>query len=298
MPTRPDPSRESPARGNHGPTRSPERPLTVPTRAPVPGGGAAALLNLQRSVGNAAVVQALAAARDSAPPQGSESRGHEPGVQREPSVQRDPPGAGTGDLDTRRPVGGAVPAAERAQVFDPLQRSPRAQTIMAEIRRIRGDLAFPVRWSSRGTYQVSGEIWLDRTWTTAQNIVAVQHEITHLLTQLSGGAPNIATMTRDAYVAAQMVDEINAHAAGYVVHLQLATAGAEPQGFAAFRTFLTSNHAAVLRRRDYAQIETLARTWVEARYRAGDPGWRTSNTDENYYTYWGKAWDAAHPAGP
>jgi hypothetical protein len=213
-------------------------------------------------------------------------------------LQRQPTDPGAGDLDTRRPVAGTVPADIRAQVFDPMQRSPRAQTILAEIRRLRGDLNFPVKWSSRGTYHQSGEIWLDRTWTLAQNIVAVQHEITHLHTFLSGGAANVTTMTRETYVNAKMADEINAHAAGYVTHLQLGTTGAEPQGFSAFRTHLTRTAAAVLRDRNYARIEELARTWVEARYRAGDPGWRTSNTDENYYTYWGKAWDAAHPAAP
>jgi hypothetical protein len=212
------------------------------------------------------------------------------------SVQRDPPDAGAGDLDTRRPVGGTVPADVRAQVFDPMSGSPRAQTILGAIRRLRGDLAFPVRWSSRGTYHQTGEIWIDRTWTLAQNIVAVQHEITHLHTYLSGGAANITTMTRQEFVNAQMVDEINAHAAGYVTHLQLGTTGAEPQGFSAFRAHLTRTAPEVLRTRNYARIEELAKTWVEARYRAGDPGWRTSNTDENYYTYWGNAWDAAHPS--
>jgi hypothetical protein len=82
-----------------------------------------------------------------------------------------------------------------------------------------------------------------------------------------------------------------------VAHFQLSTAGAEPQGFTAFRTYLNTTAPAVLRERNYARIEELAKTWVEARYRAGDPGWRTSNTDENYYTYWGNAWDRAHPSG-
>jgi hypothetical protein len=249
---------------------------------------AAAVLELQRQVGNTAVAAAISGLQRSATGVGSSTA---------LTVQRDPPDAGAGDLDTRRPVGGTVPADFRAQVFDPLSGSPRAQTILNAIRRIRGDLAFPVRWSSRGTYHQTGEIWIDRTWTLAQNIVAVEHEITHLHTFLSGGAANITTMGREEFVNAKMADEINAHAAGYVAHFQLSTAGAEPQGFTAFRTYLNTTAPAVLRERNYARIEELAKTWVEARYRAGDPGWRTSNTDENYYTYWGNAWDRAHPSG-
>jgi hypothetical protein len=249
----------------------------------------AAVLELQRQVGNNAVAAAISHLRQS--PTGM-------GATAAITVQRDPPDAGGGDLDTRRPVGGTVPADIRAQVFDPMSGSPRAQTILSAIRRLRGDLAFPVLWSSRGTYHQTGEIWIDRTWTLAQNIVAVQHEITHLHTFLSGGAANISTMTRQEFVNAKMVDEVNAHAAGYVAHFQLSTAGAEPQGFSAFRAHLTRTAPEVLRTRNYARIEELAKTWVEARYRAGDPGWRTSNTDENYYTYWGNAWDAAHPSGP
>jgi hypothetical protein len=249
---------------------------------------AAAVLELQRQVGNTAVAAAISGLQRS--PAGL-------GPFTEPTVQRDPPDAGAGDLDTRRPVGGTVPADFRAQVFDPLSGSARAQTILNAIRRIRGDLAFPVRWSSRGTYHQTGEIWLDRTWTLAQNIVAVEHEITHLHTFLSGAAANITTMGREEFVNAKMVDEVNAHSAGYVAHMQLGTAGAEPQGFTAFRTHLNTTAPAVLRERNYARIEGLAKTWVEARYRAGDPGWRTSNTDENYYTYWRNAWDRAHPGG-
>ena len=92
-----------------------------------------------------------------------------------------------------------------------------------------------------------------------------------------------------------MDDEINAHAAGYVAHMQLRTVGAEPQGFSAFQTHLRATDAEALRLRDWARIEALARTWVRGQYRTGAPGWRTSNTDENYFDYWGAAWDRAHP---
>ncbi len=39
----------------------------------------------------------------------------------------------------------------------------------------------------------------------------------------------------------------------------------------------------------------MAEAWVEHKYKTE---WTTSNTGENYYDYWGKAWDDAHPAAP
>ena len=57
---------------------------------------------------------------------------------------------------------------------------------------------------------------------------------------------------------------------------------------------MREREAAAGRRFDSAGIQTLAEAWVEAKYRNE---WTTSNTGENYYVYWGRIWDDAHPGG-
>lgn len=201
------------------------------------------------------------------------------------------------EMERSRPVGGTVDAETRIRVMEALLAAPRSRAILDDIATLRGDMFFPLKWSARGGFHRSGEIWLDRTKNELHWLKSMAHEITHLHTFLSGGAADISAMGREEFVNAKMTDEINAHAASYVALLQLGTTNAPAQGFQQFQTHLTRTAPTAVRDGDWAEVERLAKTWIEQRYRT-DPAWRTSNTNENYYEYWGAAWDRAHAGAP
>jgi hypothetical protein len=233
---------------------------------------AAAVLGLQRDAGNQAVTSLL-------------------GLQR---VGPDGTITDPQEMGRTRPVGGSVDVETRVRVIEALLAAPRSRAILDEIARLRGNLDFPVKWSAQGGYHRTGEIWLDRTKNEAHWLKSMAHEITHLQTFLAGRAANITMMSRGDYVNAKMTDEIEAHAASYVALLQLGALTAPAQGFAEFRRHLARQLPTAVRKGRWSDVEGLAKRWVEQRYRT-DPAWRTANTGENYYDYWGAAWDRAHP---
>lgn len=215
------------------------------------------------------------------------------------SVQRAGPDGTITDpaeMERSRPVGGDVDFETRILLIRTLRAAPRSRTILDEIFRTWGDLLFPLKWSARGTYHLSGEIWLDRTKNQSHWVADMTHEITHLHTFQAGQAANISTLSRADFVNAKMTDEINAHAASYVALLQLGRTTAPAEGFADFRLHLTRTLPTAVRENRWAEVEALAKSWVEQKYRTG--GWTTSNTGENYYDYWGAAWDRAHSRTP
>jgi hypothetical protein len=256
-------------------------PVEQPTRAsagpagaiPISATRADAVLALQRAAGNRATTRLL-------------QRVSADGTITDPA-----------EMEASRPVGGGVDLESRVRPLEALWGAPRSRAILEDIQRMRGDLNFAMKWSQRGTFHRTGEIWLDRTANEARWMASLAHELIHLQTYLAGRAADIMTMEREAFVTAKMTDEVNAHAAGYVSMLQLGATTATPQGFQAFRLHLAATAPDAIRRGEWDVIEAAARTWLETRYRS-DPAWRTSNTRENYYDYWGGAWDRKHPPVP
>jgi hypothetical protein len=197
------------------------------------------------------------------------------------------------ELEKSRPVGGDVDADTRKKAMDELEAAPRSKAILDDIKKLRGDLAFAMKWSNQGTFHSAGSISLDRNKNYANWFAGMAHEIVHLHTFLAGKAADIKTMTREDFVKAKMDDEINAHAASYVALLQSGKETAPAKGYAEFRAYLAKDAAKALTDKDWTEIERLAKAWLETRYKT-DASWTTSNTHENYYDYWGKAWDAEH----
>jgi hypothetical protein len=200
------------------------------------------------------------------------------------------------EMAKARPVDGAVDADTRKKVMDSLAATPRTKTLLDDIEKLRKDLNFDMKWSNQGTYHGSGAIWLDRNRNYETWRAGLAHELVHLHTFLSGNAANITTMTREAFVKAKMDDEINAHATSYVYLLQQDKKTAPAKGYAEFRAHLEKDHAKTITDKNWSEVERLAKVWLEDKYK-NDASWQTSNTHENYYDYWGKAWDRAHPSG-
>jgi hypothetical protein len=243
----------------------------APVAAPATALTAAAVLSLQRTAGNAATTRWL---------------------QR---VKADGSIDDAAEMDKSRPIDGAVDADTRKKVMDTLEATPRTKTLLDDIKKLRGDLNFDMKWSNRGTYHGSGAVWLDRNMNYETWRAGLAHELVHLHTFLSGAAADITKMSRADFVKAKMDDEINAHATSYVALLQQDKKTAPAMGFAEFRASLEKDHAKTLTDKDWPEVERLAKAWLEDKYK-NDANWTTSNTHENYYDYWGKAWDKAHPA--
>jgi hypothetical protein len=209
-----------------------------------------------------------------------------------------PGGGGGADLDTTRPVGGDVPAGIRDAAMNSVGAVPRGRTLLDSIRTARGDLNISTKWSDQGTYHSAGSIWIDRRADPSHLVGSMAHELVHLLTFVSGQAANARTMGRQEFVDAKMTDEINAQATAYVVLMQSGRLEGET-GLSEFSTWLTTNRPdlAVCPTDDAAAahwtaVDGVAKTWLEGKYRNE---WTTSNTHENYYTYWGGYWDSLHP---
>ena len=217
------------------------------------------------------------------------------------SVEPAPGDTVPGDLDTARPVGGDIPADIKTRIMGQMRLSPRIATVLDEIAA-HGGADFPLRWSARGNYHSAGSINLDRRGAIASWIPSMMHELNHLNDHRQGRRPNLTTSTdRAAFVRSKMTNEIRAHAIGYVGLIEQSgregavTANA-PKGYTAFRTHLTALEGRAEACFTSSRIQQVAETWLEDKYR-NDASWQTSNTHENYYDYWGRIWDEAHPSG-
>lgn len=179
-----------------------------------------------------------------------------------------------------------------------VRQSARMQQVLREIEA-HGGAAFDIKWSARGGFHSAGTIHIDRRQTMSSWIATMMHELNHLNDHRQGLNPSAGTTaSRDGFINTKMRNEIRSHAISYVGLIEREASGAAaaspPAGFTEFRAHLrTQEIAAGETRFTSAQIQTLAETWVEAKYRNE---WTTSNTGENYYVYWGRIWDEAHPA--
>lgn len=210
------------------------------------------------------------------------------------------PSGGPANLNTERPVGGDVPADIRGRIMTSLRANETSKTLIDQIEKAgKGD--FSLKWSNRGSYQSGMGIWLDRQQTEAEWYGTMTHELVHLLTLVSGQAANASTMTRQAYVDAKMEDEINAQATAFVACMQTGRSEGGA-GFAEFQQWISKHHPECMKshsdkstdQANWTQIKDYAKVWLTDKYRNE---WKTSNTGENYYTYWGKYWDSIHPGG-
>jgi len=204
------------------------------------------------------------------------------------------------DLDVTRPVGELVPADIKDPLMAETRSSPRIQRVLQDIED-NGGADFEIKWSARGGYHSNGKIYIDRRETMADWISTMMHELNHLSDQRQGLNPVAAdTASREDFVATKMFNEIRSHAVSYVGLLEReagnpATAAAAPAGFDEFKAYLRADEATNGICYDSATIQAMAEAWVEKKYKTE---WTTSNTGENYYDYWGAAWDDAHPAAP
>lgn len=196
------------------------------------------------------------------------------------------------DVATTRVVGSAIDADIRTRLFEELNKSPRMITVLAEIEA-NGGAAFDVKWSSRGNYHRSGAIFLDRNRTIGSWIPSMMHELNHLNDHRQGRRPSANATTREEFVNTKMTNEIRAHAIGYVGLIEQRAADDAvptngPAGFTEFLTHLAAEQETAGRSFGQDQIQELAETWLEDKYRNH---WTTSNSGENYYEYWGSHWD-------
>ncbi len=225
----------------------------------------------------------------------AEGDGHDHGHEQEPTPGG---GGGAGDLDTTRPIGALIPDEVRTELMTEVRRSQRMQQVLREIEE-HGGAAFDIKWSGRGGFHSAGTISIDRRQEMGSWIATMMHELNHLNDHRQGLNPSAATTeSREEFVNTKMRNEIRSHAISYVGLIEREGAGADPAsppaGFTEFRAYLRQREEAEQVNFDSGTIQAMAEAWVEDKYRTT---WTTSNTGENYYDYWGRAWDEAHPGG-
>ena len=198
------------------------------------------------------------------------------------------------NVATARVEGAVIDAAIRTRLMTELNRSTRMAALLVDINAHGG--TFDIKWSARGNYHRSGHIYLDRNATIQRWIPSMMHELNHLNDGRQGRRPNVNSETRAAFVATKMRNEIHAHAAGYVGLLQQrdatgAAATLGPAGFDDFVVHLRAKETAEGASLGVDAVQTLAEAWLEDKYKNH---WKTSNSGENYYQYWGSYWDEVH----
>jgi len=199
-----------------------------------------------------------------------------------------PEGGGTTQAPERK-SGDAVPNDVRTGLIDKLKAIPRSKETLDAIEKA-GKLDFPLKWSDTGTFHSAGSIFLRTTSTEASWIASMAHELVHLQTFVEGKAADAKKQGRDEFVKAKMDDEINAHAATYLTLLQSGgTAGAA--GFSEFKALVEKDHKAQLDAKKWSELDTIAKSYLTKKYKEE---FKTNNTSENYYEYWGKHWDKAN----
>ena len=211
------------------------------------------------------------------------------------------PGEAAADINTTRPINADVPADIRSSLMSELKASPTTNNLLERLKE-KGADNFPLKWSGQGSYYngASGGIFLDRSRSESQWFATMAHEMVHMLTDKSGNGAKVMTMTRDAYVNAELDDEINAQATSYVAALESGNSNGGA-GFSEFQTWLSKNKPELMQsmadpleeQANKDSIQEAARGWVKEKFKNE---WKTSNTNENYYDYYGKFWDSCHPA--
>ncbi|GAA2604903.1 hypothetical protein [Streptomyces axinellae] len=199
---------------------------------------------------------------------------------------------------SRQAFGDSVPGEVRDEVFRYLHSSPRALEILDDINLSRdSDEDIEIRWAPSGkNLCYEDKIWVDRDQKDARaTAVAVGHEISHLQASVSGACADWRTMTRDEYIQVSTDEEINAHAASYVIHLQatrdsgdrLRYRGIEPVAFGDFEKWRSAIPAG--EQRTWSDIEELAKDWAEDQYVSG--AWVTGTTGKNYHLHFAERYD-------
>jgi len=210
-------------------------------------------------------------------PEHGHSHGVEPG-----------PGGGGGAAAARK-SGDDIPADIRARVLGKLQALPRAKATLDAIKKAKGNLDFPIKWSNKGTFHSSGSIYLRSTSTEDSWVGSMAHELVHLETFVTGKAANPKKDAKEKFVEKKMEDEINAQAACYIALMQKGDKSNGSQaGYNQWIPWVGKKHADLVKAKKWAEIEVIAKTWIKAKYKSE---WVTNNTKENYYTYWGNHWD-------
>lgn len=257
-----------------------QAPVQATAQAQAPG-VAAASAGLE---GNAAMAEQLASATEKSA--GGEHDGHDHGAEQAPAPAT---GAEAARLQAERPKGTAIPAAIRARLFAGLNAAPASAQTLANIKRASGNTNFPMLWSDRGSYQSGGSIHLDNRETEENWLVVMMHELVHLQTHVTGQAANPRRLSREAFVKAKMDDEINAQAVAYISLFQTGVTSSSASGFNEFYREIRRPYSRQLQAQDWTTLHSVAFQWLENKYKSGT--WKTSNTGENYYDYWGAAWD-------
>ncbi len=196
------------------------------------------------------------------------------------------------DEDEERTVGDRVPDEVRDRLIEEARRSDRVSSLLDEIEEEDGD-DFAVKWSGQGNFHRSGEIHLDRNRDFDRWVPSFMHELSHLADYHADREPDVASEeSREDFVNAKMENEIRAQAITYVGLIERERENPDedvssPAGYDEFREHLddeeddTDSLSA-------DRIEELAKDWLENKYK---DDWTTSNTNENYYDYWGNYWD-------
>ncbi|PKN55054.1 MAG: hypothetical protein CVU56_23300 [Deltaproteobacteria bacterium HGW-Deltaproteobacteria-14] len=215
-------------------------------------------------------------------PKAEDEHGHSHGAEPEP-------GKADAAKAPERTDGADIPVDVRTSVLGKLEALPRSKATLDNIKKAKGNLDFPIKWSKQGTFHSSGSVFIRSTSTEDSWVGSLAHELVHLETFVTGNAANPKTDAKDKFVEKKMEDEINAQAACYIALMQKGEKSNGSQaGYDDWIPWVGKNHADLVKAKKWSEIEVAAKAWIKGKYKSE---WVTNNTKENYYTYWGNHWD-------
>ncbi|MGW7519957.1 hypothetical protein ACWGJ2_30700 [Streptomyces sp. NPDC054796] len=179
-----------------------------------------------------------------------------------------------------------------------MHSSGRALEILEDINLYRDSTSdIEILWAPPGKdLCYDNKIWVDMAQNDPRNTaVAVGHEISHLMASVTGACADWRSMTREEYVQVSTDEEINAHAASYVIHMQATRESSISQSYrrnkpVAFDDFQNWRRTIPADQQGtWDDIEELAKDWVEDQYRSG--AWVMATTGQNYYHHFAQRYD-------
>jgi len=207
------------------------------------------------------------------------------------------PGARSSSAEnSNRQPNSELPAETQQSLKDQLQSNSATEPVMRDIITHGRGLAFKIRWSTGGGYYDGTDIFIDPNEPANEWFGTMAHEIVHMRNDAIGKEGNIRTDTREDYVRKQMEDEIEGQAICFGALIEEGTGSDSAAGYNRFLEWMRTNRSDLMECAEdggstTTEIIELAKTWLEDKYRNE---WQTSTTGQNYYDYWGGAWDRAN----
>jgi len=186
-----------------------------------------------------------------------------------------------------RVVGAEVDQDTRDHILNYLMSSERGMEVLGEIWASNTET--PFYWSDSGTYANGKSMFLDRHDDLGDLKAGAAHEIYHVQEYMQGRR---ASPGQAGYVQSMLLEEANAHATAFIIHLQTGEGNTAPHHYRDFRgRFGNIVNPGRGQEVNFRNVHRAAEFYSLQAMSSGS--WLTSNSRERYDRYYERFHNAA-----